>query len=48
MDVVKFFETLAKIIETKENVNIKVNINRKECDSNDQTNETPKGSVSNY
>lgn len=34
MNVVKFFETLAKIISEKEGVNVKVEIKRKE-DEND-------------
>jgi hypothetical protein len=32
MNVVKFFETLAKIISEREGVNVKVEIKRKESD----------------
>lgn len=48
MNVGKFYETLAKIIAEREKVNIKVNIKRKERDVSDNTDETPKGSVSCY
>lgn len=46
MDVVKFHETLAKIIAQRENVHIKVHIERKESVESDNTDESPKGSVS--
>ncbi len=41
MNVVKFFETLAKIVAEKENVHVNVVTKRKECDKNG-INETPK------
>lgn len=47
MNVVKFYETLAKIIAEKENVQIKVNTKRKECVESG-VNEPPKRSVSSH
>lgn len=47
MDVSKFFETLARIVAEKENVQIKVHTKRKEVEVSDNTNEPPVRSVSN-
>lgn len=44
MDVVKFFETLAKIVAEKENVQVNVVTKRKEGEKNG-INETPKRCV---
>ena len=46
MNVVKFYETLAKIIAEKENIHIKVHTQRKGVSTNDKTDGSPKGSVS--
>lgn len=42
MDVSKFFETLARIVAEKENVQIKVHTKRKEVGGSDNTDEPPK------
>ena len=44
MNVVKFFETLAKIVAEKENVHVNVVTKRKECEKNG-IDETPKRCV---
>lgn len=48
MDVERFLETLAKIIAQRENVHIKVHIERKESEESDNTDESSKRSVSCY